>query len=165
MTKTTIAPALDISRLSEITLAVINARLDGAGEGTAAAFDHVGGLTNMIFELLAIDLRSGGTAISRASADLVLTALRESGYLPPDNASDADIVRLLDETGASFSRSAAEADAHARALLQAAAVAMRAGDPFAAMTFIDGPEGAGIGWQLTRDEVQKRITERTPVKT
>src|SRR6266566_4483576 len=83
--------------------------------------------------------------ISRASADLVLTALRESGYLPPDNASDADIVRLLDETGASFSRSAAEADAHARALLQAAAVAMRAGDPFAAMTFIDGPEGAGIG--------------------
>ena len=42
---------------------------------------------------------------------------------------------------------------------------MKAGDPFAAMTFIDGPEGAGIGWQLTRDEVQKRITERTSVKT
>ena len=86
------------------------------------------------------------------------------GYLPPDNASDADIVRLLDETGVSFSRSAAEADAHARALLQAAAVALKAGDAYAAMTFVDGPEGAGIGWQLTRDEVQKRITERTPVK-
>src|SRR5258706_10391887 len=141
----TVAPALDISRLSEITLAVINARLDAAGEGTAAAFDHVGGLTNVIFELLVIDLRSGGTAISRASTDLVLTALRESGYLPPDTASDADIVRLLDETGVSFSRSAAEADAHARALLQAAAGAMKAGDPFPPMTVFDRPEGPGTG--------------------
>ena len=156
---------LDLSAISEITRATRVARFEGnMALGALDAADHQGGLPNVLFALLSIDLRGGGR-ISQASSDLALTVLRESGYIPPDNASDADIVRLLDETGASFSRSAAEADAHARALLQAAAVAMRAGDAFAAMTFIDGPEGAGIGWQLTRDEVQKRITERTAVKT
>ena len=55
-------------------------------------------------------------------------------------------------------RDATEADAHARALLLGAAIALAAGDPYAAQLFLDGPAGAGIGWDLTKQEIQARMS-------
>jgi hypothetical protein len=135
----------------------MQARFEAAfGPGTLDAADHDGGLPNALFELLTIDLRGGGQ-ISKASADLALAALTESGYIAPEGSTDADILRHLELTGSTFSRSAAEADQHQRDLLLACAVALRAGDPYAAQTFLDGPEGAGIGWDLCRQAVQERL--------
>ena len=154
---------LDLSAISEITRATLVARFEGnMAPGALDAADHQGGLPNVLFALLSIDLRGGGR-ISQASSDLALTVLRESGYIPPDNASDADIVRLLDETGRTFSRSAAQADQHSRELLQACAVALKAGDAYAGLTFLDGPEGAGLGWEMTREAIVARLPEQPSV--
>jgi len=38
-----------------------------------------------------------------------------------------------------------------------ASVAMKAGDPDAAYTFLDGPDGAGIGWTLQRNDIRDKL--------
>ena len=132
---TTDLPALDLSKLSAVTRAAIDARFDADGDASAAALDALGGLQSVLFELVNLALRSGGP-IGQGMAELLRAALRES-----------------DE---------AQADAHARQILMGAAVALAAGDPYAAQTFLDGPEGAGIGWDLTRQEVQLRHNAGLP---
>ncbi|NNJ12083.1 hypothetical protein EKD04_017270 [Chloroflexales bacterium ZM16-3] len=39
----------------------------------------------------------------------------------------------------------------------AAAVALKAGQPDAALTILDGPEGAGIGWALTEEDLKASL--------
>jgi hypothetical protein len=158
---TTDLPALDLSKLSAVTRAAIDARFDADGDASAAALDALGGLQSVLFELVNLALRSGGP-IGQGMAELLRAALRESGYSPAGPCADADILRMLELTGSSLPRDEAQADAHARQILMGAAVALAAGDPYAAQTFLDGPEGAGIGWDLTRQEVQLRHNASLP---
>ncbi len=49
----------------------------------------------LLFEFLNLDLRNGGR-IGQAPADFLLAALRESGYEPPNPATDRDILAQVD---------------------------------------------------------------------
>jgi len=151
-------PALDVRMLSATTRITIATRLDGGSEASIDALDALGGLPYVLFELITIALRSGGP-IDQATSDLTLAALRESGYIPPAICADSDILAMMDRAMETVgARDAAEANAHARVLLLGAAIALAAGDPYAAQSFLDGPEGAGIGWDLTKQEIQARMS-------
>ncbi len=111
----------------------------------------------LLFEFLNLDLRNGGR-IGQAPADFLLAALRESGYEPPNPATDRDILAQVDRVIETIGeRDQVVAERHERALLLGAAVACAAGDPYAAQTFLDGPAGAGIGWDLTKQEIRRRL--------
>jgi len=83
---------------------------------------------------------------------LITKALDEAGYQAPDNASLHDVLDMMSRV--EKIRDYAQRE---KRQLYGAAVAMKAGDADAAFTFLDGPEGAGIGWDLQRNDLRDKL--------
>jgi hypothetical protein len=80
--------------------------------------------------------------------DTLIQAYKESGFDPPA-ASTTDLLGLMDH----FNGLREGSDAEANLASYSIAAALKSGDQGVALTFADGPTGAGIGWDLTRQEL------------
>jgi hypothetical protein len=100
------------------------------------------GLNDALFRLLGF----GGPPADDACA-LALQALTEEGFAPSGPPSAVDVLHAMDAVWASPWHT----DAHRARVAYGAAVALTAGRPDVALTLLDGPEGAGVGWDEIRD--------------
>ncbi len=83
---------------------------------------------------------------------LITKALDEAGYQAPANAGLHDILDMMDRVEKISDYATRE-----KRQLFGASVAMKAGDLDAAYTFLDGPDGAGIGWTLQRNDIRDKL--------
>jgi len=87
-----------------------------------------------------------------AATAIMRVALSDAGYGPPDGVSRHDLLRLMDHV-----TETQDYDLRDRRCLFGAAVAAKLGDLDVAHNFLDGPDGAGIGWDLTRQEIERQM--------
>jgi hypothetical protein len=126
----------------------INAKLDAAsglkgGWETGLQASHEG-LNGAAFSILS-DARG---ATPQAKVDTLIQAYKEAGFDPPA-ASKGDMLALMDHfEGVEFGGKS-EANLTAYSI----AASLKGGDQWAALNFADGRAGAGIGWDLQREEL------------
>jgi hypothetical protein len=94
-------------------------------------------------------LSQHGARAPQEEVDTLIQAYKETGFAPPAGASNAELLGLMDHFANVREGSAAESNLAAYGI----AAALKAGNQGAALTFADGPTGAGIGWDLTRQEL------------
>jgi hypothetical protein len=146
--------ALPLPSVVEIS-AELAARLDsfcttnfaGAAEfygGNQDGADLVGGLFGLFY--------SGDVGEPRVSAARDL--LRHFGY-EVAKASISDVLAAMNAICATKWHS----EDYLRQTLYGTAVALAAGEPFAAITMLDGPEGAGVGRVLTVQDLEAKIAK------
>lgn len=141
-------PAADGSQLTPTTRAALDAACNAlpfsSGDGIAGPMEmYEGGLIGVVFSLLS-DQR--GT-LAPALCALLVTAFQEHGYDVPPDASDADLLAVIDAVTASDPW---HGPAYLKCTAYGIALALQANQPEVALTLADGPEGAGIGWDLMR---------------
>jgi len=84
--------------------------------------------------------------------DSMLAAYAEAGIYPPDTMDAAKLLQIFDSTNTAFFAGGAE-----QAQAYGVASALKHNDLMTALTIADGPEGAGVGWDYTRDELVGRV--------
>ncbi|HEX9439571.1 MAG TPA: hypothetical protein VF909_07815 [Roseiflexaceae bacterium] len=137
-------PRAELQRLHPATLASLDALLaPSTARATAGSYD--GGLWGALFGLFwSCDFSDPKVPIARQ-------ALAELGFVPPaGELGKADVLAAID---AITECRPWHSQAFENRLLYAAALAFAADEPYAASTILDGPDGAGIGWDLTRQEL------------
>jgi len=140
-------PEVKAATFSADTTAKLDAMAEAHGvkggwqNGLQASYE---GLNGAAFS----QLSQGRAQVPQANVDTLIQAYKEAGFNPPA-ASKADLLALMDHfEGVEFG-SKAEANLTAYSI----AAALKGGDQGAALNFADGREGAGIGWDLTRQEL------------
>jgi hypothetical protein len=104
------------------------------------------GLNDTLFRLLAFCPQE-----SRPAAfELALRALTEEGFAPTATPTTLDVLLALDAVRACHPWNT---DTYRARAAYGAAVALAAGQPYVALTILDGPEGAGIGWGDARNDL------------
>ena len=141
-------PAADGSQLRPVTRAALDAACNAlpfsSDDGISGPMDmYEGGLISVVFSLIS-DQR--GTLAPELCA-LLVTAFQEHGYDVPPGASDANLLSMIDAVTASDPW---HGPAYLKRTAYGIALALRANQLEVALTLADGPEGAGIGWDLMR---------------
>lgn len=158
-----LAMELDDTRLSDATnaeLDALSARLPYAPQepgwrsGMQASFD---GLNGLAFEVLS----QGHASLSAQDAGVLLRAYRELGVSVDGMAGRADLLALLD----AFDGLELGGDDERKLTTYGIAFAIAAGDPGTALTIADGRSGAGIGWDLTREELGADLAAENDART
>ena len=104
-----------------------------------------GGLNGVAFSMLS----EGRAQMPQEHVDTLITAYKDAGFDPPAGATPTDLLHYMDSyEGVPFG-SQAEANRTSYGI----AYALKAGNQGVALTLSDGREGAGIGWDLTRQEL------------
>ncbi len=110
--------------------------------GMHASYDGVNGVA---FSMLS----EGRGQMPKGHVDTLITAYKEAGFDPPAHATNADLLAFTNSfEGVPFG-GAAEANRTSYGI----AYALKAGNQGVALNFADGRQGAGIGWDLTRQEL------------
>ena len=139
------AKAATFSAETNATFDAISATMGVKGgwlEGMHASFDGVNG---MAFSILS----QGRAQAPKAHVDALIKAYKEAGFDPPAGATQTDLLHYMDAyKGGAFGGNA-EANRNSYGI----AYALKAGNQGVALTLADGREGAGIGWDLTRQEL------------
>jgi len=136
-------PASTLSSVSKATQAEIQTHLGGS-------FPAAESLTYALSEI-SIQRQTGQLA-DAATQTLMSKALTEAGYVAPANVTKHDLLHLMDHVTATK-----DYDLRDKRSLYGAAVAVKLGDLDVAHNFLDGPDGAGIGWTLTKNEIQTQL--------
>jgi len=103
------------------------------------------GLNGIAFNILS----DGRGAAPKAHVDLLVKAYKEAGFDPPAGATDKDLLRYMDTyEGVPFG-----GNAEANRTSYGIAYALKAGNQGVAQTLSDGRQGAGIGWDMQREEL------------
>jgi hypothetical protein len=124
-------------------------------EATRDALDPFIPMTGMELEEATITgvalalLWQGQATISPEHKALLLTAYAEHGYDAPEGATDADLLAIMDAITAAPPYSVAMDKRIAYGVM----LALQADRPEVAMTLADTPDGAGIGWSITRQDL------------
>lgn len=144
--------ALPLPTLDQIPAAIL-ARLDALSRSSfASGWEFYGG--TLVAGLFGLFYGEADAERIQAAQD-VLAAF---GYVAPTQVSAADVAAAMDAI-----RTTDEADGDGeRRTLYGVALALQAGHPGAAVTMLDGAEGAGIGWVLTREELAPVIPTEVP---
>jgi hypothetical protein len=132
-----------VSSVSAATQALLQERLGGS-------FPAAESLTYALSEI-SIQRQTGQLA-DVATSSLMAKALTEAGYVVPANVTKHDLLHLMDHV-----TQTSDYDLRDKRGLYGAAVAVKLGDLDVAHNFLDGPDGAGIGWTLTKDEIQTQL--------
>jgi hypothetical protein len=87
-----------------------------------------------------------------AATAIMSAALADAGYGPLAGVIKHDLLRLMDHV-----TETQDYDLRDKRCLFGAAVAVALGELDVAHNFLDGPAGAGIGWDLTRQEIERQL--------
>jgi len=157
-------PKPDLAKVTPATLAKLkNAFQDlepdeavPANVVQQAADFYRSGVNGVAFSLLSKVAQRGPTDPSSERhallRDSMLAAYAEAGIYPPDKMDAAQLLQIFDATNTAFFNGGAE-----QAQAYGVASALKHNDLLTALTIADGPEGAGVGWEYTREELAGRV--------
>lgn len=133
-------PAADGSLLDDTTRAEITPYAEETGMGLEEC-----GVTGAALALL----WDGQGTVKPEYKALLLRCYDQHGYDAPEGATDADLLAIMDAV-TEAERYSPQMD---NRISYGVALALRADRPEVATTLADTPDGAGIGWSITRQDL------------
>ena len=107
------------------------------------------GLNGIALSMLLFD--SEGRPLTPAHTALLLRAFAQHGIAPPTGATNADLRAMMDAiTEVPYSGTAYESR-----IAYGIALALRANRPEVALVIADSPDGNGIVWEITRQDLEQ----------
>jgi len=117
----------------------------GANDWRDTMYASYDGLNGAAFSMLS----EGRGQMPEEHVQTLITAYKEAGFDPPAGATNTELLHYMDSFNGVEFGSQAEANRTSYGI----AYALKAGNQNVALTLADGRAGAGIGWDLQRQEL------------